>query len=232
MILGGRFRRDQAARFVHERSSRIGSLPPQADSGTRKSASGFPCAAGSGCLFRPAAEVFDQAAPALRLTRLADVAPVQDQPMMRVQLVGVGDDLLRARPRRPRGVLPGASGMRFETRKICVSTAIVGWPKAMLSTTLAVLRPTPGSVSSSSRFRGTSPPKCSTKAPREADDVLGLGAIEADRLDQSRTLSSPSASIFSGVSAMAKSAGVALLTPASVACAESTTATSRVKGFL
>ena len=47
-------------------------------------------------------------------------------------------------------------------------------------------------------------------------------------LIKSRTLSSPSATIFSGVSAAANSAGVALLTPASVACADSTTATSSV----
>ncbi|MNL83992.1 hypothetical protein D3C87_2118080 [compost metagenome] len=44
-------------------------------------------------------------------------------------------------------------------RRIWVSTAIVAWPKAMESTTLAVFRPTPGSVTSSSRVRGTSPPK-------------------------------------------------------------------------
>jgi hypothetical protein len=36
---------------------------------------------------------------------------------------------------------PGAAG----DAKICVSTAIVGWPKATLSTTLAVFRPTPES---------------------------------------------------------------------------------------
>src|SRR3954447_12946494 len=48
----------------------------------------------------------------------------------------------------------------------------------------------------------------------------------------SRTCSSPSAAIFSGVSAAANSAGVALLTPASVACAESTTATSSVYGLM
>ena len=42
------------------------------------------------------------------------------------------------------------------------------------------------------------------------------------------TFASPSLTIFCGVSALAKSAGVALLTPASVACAESTTATSSV----
>src|SRR5882757_7224228 len=47
----------------------------------------------------------------------------------------------------------------------------------------------------------------------------------------SRTLSSPSASIFCGVSATANSARVARLTPASVACADSTTATRSVKGL-
>src|SRR5262245_2732531 len=50
-------------------------------------------------------------------------------------------------------------------------------------------------------------------------------------LIKSRTLSSPSATIFSGVSAAANSAGVALLTPASVACAERTTATRSVNGL-
>src|SRR6185312_7663696 len=48
----------------------------------------------------------------------------------------------------------------------------------------------------------------------------------------SASRSSPSAAIFSGVSATANSAGVALFTPASVACADSTTATSRVKGLM
>src|ERR1700747_2976441 len=47
----------------------------------------------------------------------------------------------------------------------------------------------------------------------------------------SRKRSSPSASIFCGVSATANSSRVALLTPASVACAESTTATSSVYGL-
>src|SRR3954468_16218021 len=47
----------------------------------------------------------------------------------------------------------------------------------------------------------------------------------------SRSFSSPSASIFAGVSATANSARVALLTPASVACADRTTATRSVKGL-
>ena len=51
-------------------------------------------------------------------------------------------------------------------------------------------------------------------------------------LISSRTRSSPSAAIFSGVSASLNSAGVALLTPASVACADSTTATSSVNALM
>lgn len=42
---------------------------------------------------------------------------------------------------------------------MCVSTAIVGMPKAVLSMTLAVFRPTPGSDSNASRVFGT-PPSC------------------------------------------------------------------------
>src|SRR5215831_4797929 len=49
-------------------------------------------------------------------------------------------------------------------------------------------------------------------------------------LMKSRTLASPSATILAGVLAAANSAGVALLTPASVACAERTTAISSVYG--
>src|SRR3954469_9689872 len=45
-----------------------------------------------------------------------------------------------------------------------------------------------------------------------------------------RTWTRPSLTILSGASAAANSAGVALLTPASVACADSTTATSSVNG--
>ena len=44
--------------------------------------------------------------------------------------------------------------------------------------------------------------------------------------------SSPTASIFAGVSAIGNSASVARLTPLSVACADSATATSSVKALL
>ncbi len=60
--------------------------------------------------------------------------------------------------------MPGARPVRLQTRKMWVSTAIVASPKATFSTTLAVLRPTPGSASSSARLRGTRPPCRSTRS--------------------------------------------------------------------
>src|SRR5271170_1306015 len=51
-------------------------------------------------------------------------------------------------------------------------------------------------------------------------------------LIRSRTRASPRPIIFSGVSASLNSAGVALLTPASVACADRTTATKSVNGLM
>ena len=102
---------------------------------------------------------------------------------MRVQHVLVRHDLEQLQLDLER-VLPGARPVRLPMRKICVSTAMVGSPNAMLSTTLAVLRPTPGSASSASRVRGTCPPCSATSFLRQRDDVLRLGAIEPDGLDQ------------------------------------------------
>ncbi len=49
------------------------------------------------------------------------------------------------------GFAPRAMPVRLATLKMCVSTATVGSPNATLSTTLAVLRPTPGSRDSQRR---------------------------------------------------------------------------------
>ena len=81
------------------------------------------------------------------------------------------------------GVLPGASPVRLPTRKMCVSTAIVGSPNAMLSTTFAVLRPTPGSASSASRVARHLAAMLVDKLLRQRDDVLRLGAEQPDGLD-------------------------------------------------
>ena len=50
---------------------------------------------------------------------------------------------------------PTAKPVRLPTRKIWVSTAMVGCPKAVFNTTFAVLRPTPGKASKSLRLSGT-----------------------------------------------------------------------------
>ena len=73
--------------------------------------------------------------------------------------------------------------MRFPSRNRWVSTAIVGWPKALFSTTLAVFRPTPGSASSASRSSGTLPPCLSISCLRQGDHVLCLAAEQSDGLD-------------------------------------------------
>src|SRR5262245_8382803 len=72
------------------------------------------------------------------------------------------------------GVLPVAMPVRLPTRKMWVSTAMVGSPKATLSTTLAVLRPTPGSASSASRVRGTAPPCSLTSCCDRATTFFAL----------------------------------------------------------
>ncbi len=112
---------------------------------------------------------------------------------------------------------------------MCVSTGKVGYPKAWLMTTEAVLCPTPGSASSSGKVEGTCPPcRSSNRRESSASDRLFPGASPHCRIS-SRMALSPSAAIFAGSGATRKSAGVTSLTFLSVHCALSTTATSRVK---
>ncbi len=64
---------------------------------------------------------------------------------------------------------------RRTRRPKCVSTVIPGMSNALPRTTLAVLRPTPGSVTSSSMFAGTSPSNRSTNAcPRPMSEFALL----------------------------------------------------------
>ena len=109
-----------------------------------------------------------------------------------------------------------------------VSTAMAGTPKAVFSTTLAVLRPTPGRRCSASRSRGTSPPCSSTRSLDRAMTFFAFMLKKPRVRIASTSLVSPNASIFCGVSTLAKRGRVALFTPTSVDCAESTTATSSV----
>ena len=72
---------------------------------------------------------------------------------------------------------------RRASRPKCVSTVSPGTPKAFPSTTFAVLRPTPGSVTRSSSRGGTSPPNRVAERLAQADQAVRLGAEEPSRLD-------------------------------------------------
>ena len=58
-------------------------------------------------LFRGGAEVRYDAGLASRFARLADIAPVQDQPVVGVQPEGGGDDLFEAKLDGERGLADG-----------------------------------------------------------------------------------------------------------------------------
>lgn len=60
-----------------------------------------------------------------------------------------------------------------------MSTAMVDCPKAVLSTTLAVFRPTPGSASSSCRVEGTFP-MLIVENPASTDDICRFGVVQPD----------------------------------------------------
>ena len=84
----------------------------------------------------------------------------------------------------PAGPCRAPSPVRLPMRKMCVSTAMVGSPNAMLSTTLAVLRPTPGNACSASRVFGTWPPCSAISFCDSAMTFFALVRIEPDGLDQ------------------------------------------------
>ncbi|MCY1247300.1 hypothetical protein D9M72_606190 [compost metagenome] len=89
--------------------------------------------------------------------------------------------------------------VRLLTRKICVSTAMVGWRKAVLSTTLAVLRPTPGRASRSSRLSGTWLPCFSMRMRQVSMTFLALLLYRPMVLMYSDRPSTPRAYMASGV---------------------------------
>jgi hypothetical protein len=100
----------------------------------------------------------------------------------------------------------------------------------MFSTTLAVLRPTPGKACSAARDEGTCPPKVVDQHPAQLDDVLRLVAEKADGLDMVDQPSSPRPASFPACRRSGTACRVALFTPTSVACADRATATSKGKG--
>ncbi len=117
-------------------------------------------------------------------------------------------------------------------RWIWVSTGKAGWPKLWDMTTDAVLCPTPGNLSSASKDSGTIP-LCSLikiwLSPWMAFDFAG---DKPQGLMISLISSTVNNTMSWGVSALAKSSGVILLTLSSVHWAESRTAINSVKASL
>src|SRR5688572_30692282 len=128
------------------------------------------------------------------------------------------------------GVFPGAIFVRFATRKMCVSTAIVGSPKIVLRTTFAVFRPTPGNASSASREHGTSPPCLCAMEVAVAMMFFALAFHRPMVRMYFESPSTPRAAMASGVRATGNSLRVTAFTLLSVACAERITATSNSNG--
>ncbi len=111
---------------------------------------------------------------------------------------------------------------------MCVSTGNAATPKAWLKTTPAVLCPTPGSASSSSKLRGTSPPWRSSNSFDRPWIAFDLAGDRPQGLMISRISSGVSSTICSGVRARRNNSGVIWLTLTSVHCADSNTAINSV----
>src|SRR5579875_575399 len=120
---------------------------------------------------------------------------------------------------------------RRASRPKWVSTVIPGMPYALPSTTFAVLRPTPGSVTISSRVRGTSPPNRSRSAAASPITDLVFARKNPVGLRISSTSAGFAAARSSGAGYLANNAGVIMFTRLSVVCADSTVATKSWKGF-
>ena len=114
--------------------------------------------------------------------------------------------------------------VRLLTRKMCVSTAMVGSPKAQFSTTLAVCGPRRQGFSSL-RVQGTGPMQIQQHLA-SLQQMAGLAVVQANGADVGFQSSRPSASMACGVLATGNSRRVALFTLTSVAWADNSTAVS------
>ena len=103
------------------------------------------------------AKIAHNAAGAFRCARDAHIAPMQDQPVMGMQQILVRHHaqqtvfhIARRFAGSQAGAIGNAKDMRVDGNGF--------FSESDVETTLAVLRPTPGSASSASRSRGTAPP--------------------------------------------------------------------------
>ena len=95
-------------------------------------------------------------APTLRLSCFAKIAAVEDQPMVAVGQKSCRDALFQGKFNSQRCFAERKARSIGYPKNMRVD-GDPGLPQYICSTTLAVLRPTPGSASSASRSRGTLP---------------------------------------------------------------------------
>ena len=131
-----------------------------------------------------------------------------------------------------RTVFPFARPIRRDTRKTCVSTAIAGILKALLITTLAVLRPTPGSVINSASCSGTLPWYSVNNWWQVSMIFLAFVLASPQVFILSSRPASPNDKISSGVLWFLNKSPVTIFTLTSVHCAERMVAISNSKGLL
>ena len=119
---------------------------------------------------------------------------------------------------------------RRTSRPKWVSTVMPGTPNALPSTTLAVLRPTPGRVTRSASRPGTSPSKRSTMAALRLITEFVLARKKPVGRSTASISSRSAPASASAVGQRENSVGVTELTITSVVWAESTVATSSCSG--
>ena len=132
---------------------------------------------------------------------------------------------------RSRSTLTGSwlevSSSRRESRPTWVSTTTPSLrEKNVPRTTLAVLRPTPGSSTSSSIVSGTSPPWCSSRYAAAPWIDLALLRKNPVAWMAASTSARSAAARSAGVGQRRNSSGVTWLTTTSVDCADRMVATS------
>ena len=178
------------------------------------------------------AEIGHRARLAPRAARSAGVAPVEDEPVVRVASVLAGH--VRESPSSTsRTFRPGASPVRFETRKRCVSTAIVSSPERGVEHHVRGLAADPGEgFQRLAGVHGTSPPWRSTSISPGPDEVARLAVKEPDGADPlPHPLLPERGHRARGSAPPRRGPGVAALTLRSVAWADRITATSSSKGL-
>jgi hypothetical protein len=182
------------------------------------------------CFGLEIAEISDHAIPAFGFARNTGVAPVQNQPVMRIEFEFrwhklqqfFFDDI---------HVLPGARPVRLETRKIWVSTAIIGSPNAVFITILPFYVP-PQAGLPALRVISALRRHAVQQNLAGRDRILRLGFVQTNGLDMRHQPVSTQRQQAAGVFATGYSLRVALLTDTSVACADSNTAISNSNGVL